>query len=451
MKYVAKLACSVCIATCMVFCLILIICSTTTFVASAHAANETASGSIKSSPSSGPVGTIIAVNGSGWPDPNEEQVTLGYMIAANCLAVSDSQVGTFHSGSFSGWLSLPHGTPLGTYSICAMFGSTTANAHDFTLLSETAPQISISPNALVVGKQATITGSNYLPSGTAVHLFWETTNGSVLLALDPVVSNGNGNISKAFLIPTTTTVSSGSYKIVASVGNQQPDLTSSASFTFNAPTPTPTPLPSPTPQPTFNPTPTHHQSPTKTITAVATPTLKPKVGSATPVVSQNTTTGHTPTSVISDNSTILHQPSRIVLIGSVIGFLALLATILIIMVIIRRKKAHSLRLMNTFAPAQTSPMSRQNNQPGSSATGNMLYPLHNGSMAFTHIPAPSTTPSPQQLQMSPYAHLLQQSDEGHSDPANDPMKMASNDPGIESLKRRVQMGLFVTSGQRRDD
>ena len=141
------------------------------------------------------------------------------MIAAFCSTVPDSQASTFKSGSFSGSLHLPNGTPLGTYSICATFGSTTAVANTYTVLTKSSPQISISLPMQTGEQQATVTGSNYLPSGTTVNLYWETTNGNVILTITPAVSNSSGLISRTFLIPTS--IASGSYKIVAtSVVNQ---------------------------------------------------------------------------------------------------------------------------------------------------------------------------------------------------------------------------------------
>ena len=66
-------------------------------------------------------------------------------------------------------------------------------------------------------------------------------------------------------------------------------------------------------------------------------------------------------------------------------------------------------------------------------------------------PVVAAPPSPQQLQFSPYAHLLQQSDGENSGFTGEPPRLAPDDPNIEAIKRQVQMGLFATSGKRRDD
>ena len=171
MKHGARLASGVCLATSVVFCLSVVYYSTTRFAAPVHAARESIIGIVSSSPSSGPVGATISISGSGWPESDGEQVSLGYMIASYCSIVPDAQTSTFKSGSFSGWLRLPNGTPLGSYSICATFGSTTAIANTYTVLSESSPQITISPSILTAVQQAMIIGSYYFPAGTTVNLF----------------------------------------------------------------------------------------------------------------------------------------------------------------------------------------------------------------------------------------------------------------------------------------
>jgi hypothetical protein len=367
------------------------------------------------------------------------------MIAEYCTIVPDTQTSTFKSGSFSGWLHLPNGTPLGSYSICATFGSTTAVANTtYTVLTESSPQISISLSIQAGVQQATITGSNYFPAGTTVNLFWETTNSSVLFTITPAVSNSNGLISRTFIIPAT--VASGSYKIVANVGGQQPTLSSSVTVTYNALTPTPTP--SPTPLPASDPTPTQHLSPTA---AVATPILTPTIGATTLAGSQHTNTGQTSSSGTTSNTSSTKQPTRIVIIGSIIGSLVLLASILMIVLFIRRKKARSVHIAATVGSTLSSPMTWQNNQVGSSAPGSMPYPMNNDSTTVSPPWSVATSPSPQKLQMSPYAHLLQQPEGGSSGLTSEPTKMTSDDPNIESIKRQVKLGLFNTHGNHRDD
>ncbi len=85
MKHGARLAGSVCLATSVVFCLTTLLYSTAHFVLPAHATRETVTGTVGSSPSSGPVGATIAISGSGWHDPDGEQVS--YIQCVPLLAV----------------------------------------------------------------------------------------------------------------------------------------------------------------------------------------------------------------------------------------------------------------------------------------------------------------------------------------------------------------------------
>jgi hypothetical protein len=459
MKHGTRLASSVCLATSVVLCLTALFYSSAHAISPAHATRETVTGSIVSSPSSGPVGATNAIRGSGWPDPDGEQVSFGYMIASYCSTVPDSQAGTLHGGSFSGWLRWPNGTPLGIYTVCATLGSTTAPANTYKVLSGSAPQVSISPSILTAGTQATVTGSNYYPAGTSVQLFWETLNGSVNIGITPAISNSNGLISRTFVVPTTT-LASGSYKIVAIVGGgQPPTLSSSTTFTYNAPVPAPSPTPSPRP----DPTPTQQLSPTATATAVASPIITPTIGSTATTGSPNTNTGQTPTSSTTTNTTTTNQPTSILLIVGGIGFLTLLTAILIIVLLIRRKKARSMRMMGEIGSPTNGLLTWQNGQVGNSAPGNMPYgsntpippwtvPTANGgSMSPPPLGKQSTPLSQQQLQVSPYVHLLQQPNGGSTGLVHDHSTMAPNDPNFEAIKRQVQMGLFAIPGQRRDE
>lgn len=446
MKYGAKLANSVCLATSVVFCFSVLFYSTKHFVTAAHGERASITGSVSSSPVSGPAGAKISVSGSSWSEPDGEQVFLGYMIASSCFIVSNAQTGTFKSGSFSGWLRLPTGTSPGTYSICATFGNTTAVANTYTVLTESSPQINISFSIQAGEQQATISGSNFWPAGTTVNLFWETTNDKVIFTIKPAVSNSSGLISRTFIVPTTIT--SGSYKIVANVGGQQPTLSSSVAFTYKAliPTPTPIPTPSPNPVPALNPIPKQLLTPTTVPTEVATAISTPTLGTTALVGSQNTHTNQTPSSSTTSNDSHMNHSTSIVLIGGITGMITLLATMLVVVFFIRRKNARSKEITAIIGPAQSSPMSRQYNQFHS-----LPYLTNNGSKGVSQpLPVASTQPSLQQLQISPYTHLLQQTEGGSSGPTSEPTKMTPDDPYIESIKRQVQTGLFATSGNRRD-
>jgi hypothetical protein len=463
MKHGARLATSVCLAASVMLCLAALFFTATRLVSPAHAIKGTLTESIGSSPSSGPVGATISVSGSGWPDPDGEQVSFGYMIASYCSIVLDSQGGTLQSGAFSGWFHWPGGTPLATYTVCADVGSTTVTANTYTVLSESAPQISISPTTLTAGNQATITGSNYFPAGTTVQLFWQAMNGTVDFGIDSTTSNSNGSISRTFTVPNTT-LSSGTYMILASVGGSQPPtLSSSVTFTYNATTPGPSPTPSPGP----DPTPTKNPSPTAT-SVHSTPVATSTIGSTTPAVTQNTGTGQTPTSNTTGNgntgnTTATDQPDSIFLIVVIGGSLVLLIAILVIALLIRRKKAQSRMLAESLN--QSAGLNANGRSPWAvhTANGQPLTMIPAGPNGYTG-PAPfgqggpmnNGTPSmgrqsPQQMQYSPYMHLLQQPAGGSAEPVGNHPALDPYDPTLEAMKRQVQMGLYATQRQRRDE
>src|SRR5689334_12507536 len=108
MRYGTRLASGICLAIIFVFCLSVVFCLAQQFGTPVYAAQKMLAGSVSSSPSSGPVGAIISVSGSGWSEPDGEQVSFGYMIASNCSLVSGAQAGIFKNGSFSGSFRFPN-------------------------------------------------------------------------------------------------------------------------------------------------------------------------------------------------------------------------------------------------------------------------------------------------------------------------------------------------------
>lgn len=459
MKHGARLASRFCLASSLALCLTIAIYSSARALSPAHPTNKTVTASVVSSPTSGPVGAIIAISGSGWPDPDGEQVSFGYLIASYCSLVPGSQPGIFHSGSFSGWFRWPGGTPLGTYPVCATFGNTTAPANNYTVLSESAPQISISPSILTAGTQATVTGSNFYPANTTVQLSWETANGIVKFGLSPAISNANGLFSKTFVVPSTS-LTSGPYKIVALVGGgQPPTLSSSATFTYNAPVP----VPSPTPSPALNPTATQQVSPTATPTAAASSPVTTPTKVSTPLPgSQNTSAGQTPTSGITTNTTTTNQPTDLLPIVGGIGVLALLAATLIIVLLVRRNKARSQKIVVDVGSPITSSMPFPMNNglntpiqpwPVPTANGGYVGPGPVGQIAHAYNSQPpvsnqSTPFSPQPLQVSPYVDLLNQPNGGSAGSGHDHPIITPNDPDFEAIKKQAQIGLYAIPGQR---
>ena len=265
----------------------------------AHAAN--CSGGAVSSPSSGPVGAVIAVCGSGWSSITDgTQVSFGYSTDPNCASnntiVQNGQQGTMQGGSYSGWFRWPTNTSLRTYTVCAFIANIAAPpANPYTVLSTSPPQLMIAPTQIHAGQTVTVSGSNFLPGGTFIALVFQPANGGTNQSLGSTVSNSNGSFSISKTLPGNAL---GSDMIVANAGaGQQPTLSAAVTFTVsNVPTPTPTATVP------VSMTPTALASPTVRATAIAkTPT---SVSGATPVATQqNTVPGQIPTAANPPNTT----------------------------------------------------------------------------------------------------------------------------------------------------
>ncbi|MDQ2717594.1 MAG: hypothetical protein M3Z08_22095 [Chloroflexota bacterium] len=302
----------------------------------AHAAPRLSPGTVMSSPTSGPVGTLITVSGSNWQVvPDGTAVTFGYSPNADCsgaATVAGTQQSTVQGGGFSGGFRWPMGagTPATTYTVCAQFASIpqpVPSSNTFTLLANAQPQLAVSPATVTAGQHATVTGSNFLPAGTSVALTLKGSGGNVNLG--SVSSDSNGNISKTFTVPSTM---AGAGHIDASAGT---GMTASATFTVKAVVPTATS----TPRPTATPVPT--------ATAVATTT--PTSSTPTTPTTDQANTGSTPLPASTPNSRQANtgtgsaggQPNFL-FIGMASGAIIVIATILIIILSLRGRKQHVL-------------------------------------------------------------------------------------------------------------
>ncbi len=147
MKHGARRASSTCLVASMLWCLAAFF-STAYGISPAHAIRAAVTGSLASSPSSGPVGATITVSGSGWSSEEGEQISFGSMTDSTCSSRADAQPGRIQSGSFSGWFSWPQGTPLGTYTVCTIREGAAIQSNTSTVLSESGPQkeIQFSPS-----------------------------------------------------------------------------------------------------------------------------------------------------------------------------------------------------------------------------------------------------------------------------------------------------------------
>jgi hypothetical protein len=463
MKHYARLISSVLIAASILLSGTVLFSSAIHRVSTTHAAKGTVTGSIGSSPSSGPVGATVAVNGSGWSEQDGTQVYFGYLIGSFCTIVPDAQIGTISAGAFSGWFRWPDGMPLGTYTVCANIENTTATANTYTLLSVSAPQIALSATTLVENQQVTITGSNYFPEGSTVVLAWQAMNGNIDFSINPAISASDGTFSSVFTVPITT-LPGGSYMIVATVGGgQPPTLSSSATFTYNAPVHNTSPTPSPKP----DPTPTTKPSPTAIATIGVTPTATTMPTSTTPVVTQNPGSGQTPTTNTTTNTTGIadntsntsgtttpDQSSNEFQIAGIVGALVLLFVILAIVLLVKRRRASTKTKMAEANPSVTPAMT--GTPPWVLPSNNAFaMPVYAGQVPLSVInssPSVGKQAGPYStIEPSSYRQVLQPLAEASAGPGvNDPLPDL-HDPALEAIKRQAQMGLFAAPKLRRDE
>lgn len=485
------------IASLILLCLSILPFTAFALIARADAGSVSISGSISSSPSSGPAGATIAVSGSGWTGQTDgTSVYFGYLVGTSCSIVTDSQTGTFSSGSFQGWFRWPQSTPTGTYTTCAIIGSLSVTAGTFTVLSATAPQVTISPTTLVENQQATINASNYYPAGSNVTFYWANSSNSVNNSLGIVASSSTGSATLNITVPVTT-LASGQYMIEAVAGGGQsglpPTLFSSVNITYTAPvitpSPTPTAKPSPSPSPSLSPTPAPTQNPTVTATAGVTstptagvtPTTAPtqtKTGAKTPtpVTSGTTPTTNTTTGGGTTGSTSSGQAHSLLLTIGVIGALVLLFALVIVGLLVRRRRGRQQLARANAPPApyggpggwQTGSVGMQPMQPMQPMPGQPMPAMQQMPQTPAYFPGVVQTPVPTQMVngynngypnaagngpppgyangVAPVeAPLAYRSMLKPPMPPNGmvPQTPPQPDPDLERMRRQAQAGLFV--------
>jgi len=413
------------------------------------------SGSASSSPSTGPAGTTITVNGSGWGGADGTSVTFGYQVSSSCSIVADSQTGTLSSGNFNGWFRWPSGTALNTYRVCAMLGSSVmAVAGSFSVLSPNPPSVSISPSTVSPNNQATITANNYYPAGTQVNFAWMSGN-TVIDNLNSATSNTSGIATLTFTVPKFS-IASGSYSINASVGSAQPPtLFSSTNFTYHAPVVPPSPNPSPTSPPT--PSPTQGVTPTVTTTASATATTgtTPTVSasstaasSQTPVTNGGTTSG---SNGGSNTGTPTSSSSNALLVGASVAMLIglLLVGVVAALLISRRRKA--VRAQAKVIPPKLPISAGQvpwSNPQGVFMNNAAMPPTLNNNAVGNPNAAPFPPYNPQANNVAaPTVANIPPLPAGVGVPAG----TVPADPTLDSMRRQAQAGLFVAPRPFKDE
>jgi len=361
-----------------------------------------ASPTLTSSPTQGPVGAVIAVTGSNVNQsyPNGTQVQLGYTTDFfTCNAVADSQPGVIQNHSFSGWFRWPASTGTGSFGVCASIrGSDRPSiAGNYQVLSATPAQVSVAPTTLDAGKQATVTGANFLPAGTSVNLVWQTANGGQSLSLGTVSSDANGAFSQTFSVPSRA--STGSYTVVATSGGGQPP-TLSATTTFHVNGITIVAMPTPTAQPD----PTAAPSPSPTVSATATKT------SGALGTSQSTNAN-------GNNGSTTSKASLLLPIG-LIGLLLIVVALVVGVLVVRRQRA--LALVAASADLATGMSASPMFAPGAVYQANALPPPGNPGMGRSSMPAKMEASGQGRAAIIPF------------------------DPGLAEAMRQAQVSLFAT-------
>lgn len=360
----------------------------------AFAAPRLLARSVTSSPSQGPVGAVIVVTGSRMNSPNGTQIDLGYSTDfSNCNAATDTQPGVVQNGVFSGWFRWPASTGTGTFEVCAsVHGSNNPFfAGTYRVLSATPPQISIAPATPSAGKQATVTGANFLPAGTSVRLVWPAANGLPSVSLGTATSDNTGAFSQAITIPAHAIT--GTYGVQALAGTgQPPTMSASTAFHVNGIVI----VAVPTPTVATSPTATAPPSPTAAATSPATS------NGAGPGQAANNTVG---------GSTNLLLP--VALVGFVVVVAALVAGILVV------RKQRALALAATAGAPPWPPASHM-------AAGDGFAPYQAGPQLPFGI-SRSTRPH----------RAVAPGEQRESEPI-------PFDPGLAEAMRQAQVSLFVT-------
>jgi hypothetical protein len=232
-------------------------------------------------PSSGPVGTLVTLQGSGWP-PNA-QIILRYDDVPTCDSPnlqeipSDPKPQVSAAGSFSAPFPWPKVSQKGTWYACAATSDGAVfDATPFQVASLNPPSITISPSDhLMPGQTISVQGQNWFPGGLPIAFELRSSDGKTIISLTEVTySLINGTLAPV-TIHLPANLSAGNYVLLAS-GEQQALQAQSPPFNVNAnPTPTPDSSPSPTPMP----------SPSVTITSTPPASVRPPTNPSHPQIS----------------------------------------------------------------------------------------------------------------------------------------------------------------------
>jgi hypothetical protein len=142
-------------------------------------------------PSSGPVGTIITVTGSGWPfSDNNYSVTVGGIAAIDSLTANGS-------GALTGTITVPSvGTGSQTVSIIETLSGVQIFSTNFTITAATA---NFNPTSGKVDSTITVTGTGWALSDTI-----SGVKVGITTATNTLVVNNNGALSGTITVPSVS-------------------------------------------------------------------------------------------------------------------------------------------------------------------------------------------------------------------------------------------------------
>jgi len=165
-------------------------------------------------PTSGPVGTTVAVTGTNF-DPSSI-VTIYF--EGNLVTTTPPAVTPASNGGFSATFTVPDPSPIGSQQVVATQGDSSASK-PFTVTPPVTPTITLDPTSGPVGTTVTVAGTNFDPSAIVTIYF----DGNLVTTTPPTVTpNSNGGFSATFKVPAS---SNGPYTVVANQGDNSPSAT----------------------------------------------------------------------------------------------------------------------------------------------------------------------------------------------------------------------------------
>lgn len=296
----------------------------------------------------GPLGVTLTLRGKNFPPG---QANLSYIDAngvPGTFSTGDSVVQVQNDGTFTSTnVVMPASGSAGVWKVVVTDSTGQVSSVPYNVLAAPGqqmagtPGLTISPTSGTSGDLIAFSGSNWLPSGTAVNLMLLIGSSSIPL-LEPLpASNGNGEISGTFHLPSNSSATSA---IVSATDANSGDLRAQAQLTLLIATPTA----SPTTQPSVTPTATATRVPMPTPTTMPTATPSP-VRKATPttIASSSGTNSNSNSGGSGGSSKTLATilGAVLLIVGTMLGVLAF---ILVLFMIPRQQRQPNMPRIGQF-------------------------------------------------------------------------------------------------------